>query len=77
MMKENVDCLLTLTVLAAPNQPVHHLLQLGEPRGAASQEDHGAGLLLLLHPRQDAAGAQEPRLPRLQERQLPQPGLLR
>ena len=48
---------------AAANQPEHHLLQLGQPRGAAGQEDHGAGLLVLLHPREDGPGAPEPRLP--------------
>jgi hypothetical protein len=52
----------------APNQPVHHLLQLDEPGRAPRQEDHRARLLVLLFARQDAPGAPEPRLSRLQER---------
>lgn len=62
---------------AARDQPVHHLLQLGEPRRAAGQEDHRAGLLVLLHPRQDAAVPPQPRLPRVPERRHPAPRLLR
>ena len=34
----------------ASDQPEHHLLQLGAASGAAGQEDHTAGVLLLLHP---------------------------
>ena len=34
----------------ASDQPKHHLLQLGAASGAAGQEDHTAGVLLLLHP---------------------------
>jgi ATP-dependent RNA helicase DDX6/DHH1 len=41
----------------APDQPVHHLLQLRQPRGVTGEEDHRARVLLLLHPREDAAVA--------------------
>lgn len=64
-------------VQQAAHQPEHHLLQQREPRGAAGQEDHRAGLLLLLHPRQDAAEPPQPGVPRLPQRPVPQPGVLR
>ena len=50
---------------AASNQPVDHLLQLDQPRGAPGKEDYRARLLVLLHPRPHAAGTPQPRLPRL------------
>ena len=43
-------------IFPAPDQPIDHLLQLHPEGGAPGQEDHPAGLLLLLHPRQDDAG---------------------
>ena len=45
-----------ISVPIAPDKPVDHLLQLHPEGGAPGQEDHPAGLLLLLHPRQDDAG---------------------
>lgn len=59
------------------DQPVDHLLQLDPARGAAGQEDNGAGLLVLLHPRQDEPATPQPRLPRLPTGPLSQPRLLR
>mmetsp|Transcript_1922 Transcript_1922/g.4270 ORF Transcript_1922/g.4270 Transcript_1922/m.4270 type:complete len:226 (+) Transcript_1922:789-1466(+) len=60
-------------LLQARDQPVHHLLQLGQPRRAPGQEDYRARILLLLHPRQDAAGQPQPRLPRVPQRRHPPP----
>lgn len=67
----------TLHHPTATNQPVHHLLQFGQSRGASGKEDHPAGLLVLLHPRQDAASTPQPRLSRLSQWPLPKSGLLR
>ncbi|KAJ8524109.1 hypothetical protein ON010_g17009 [Phytophthora cinnamomi] len=64
-------------LLQARHQPVHHLLQLGEPRRAAGQEGDGARLLVLLHPRQDEPGAPQPRVPRVPQRRHAPPRVLR
>eukprot|EP00192_Tetraselmis_astigmatica_P013740 CAMPEP_0117672286 /NCGR_PEP_ID=MMETSP0804-20121206/13815_1 /TAXON_ID=1074897 /ORGANISM="Tetraselmis astigmatica, Strain CCMP880" /LENGTH=324 /DNA_ID=CAMNT_0005480861 /DNA_START=94 /DNA_END=1068 /DNA_ORIENTATION=+ len=50
------------TFLQAPNQPIHNLLQLGEPGRAARQEDHRARLLVLLYPCKDASEPPQPRV---------------
>lgn len=57
--------------LAAPNQPIHHLLQLYKPRRTARQEDHRTRLLLFLLTCKDAPIPPKPRLPRLPQRRLP------
>jgi hypothetical protein len=41
----------------APNQPIHHLLQLDEPGRITREEDHRAWIFLFLLPREDAAVA--------------------
>lgn len=66
----------SLSNFSAPDQPVHYLLQLHPARGAAGQEDNGARVLVLLHPRAYVPAAPQPRLPRLPGRPMPQPGLL-
>lgn len=48
---------LSTNTLLAPNQSVHHFLQLYQPRRAAREEDYRPRLLLLLLARQDAAVA--------------------
>lgn len=45
-----------LLLFPAPDQPVHNLLQLLSTSGAPRQEDLPAGILLLLHSRQDETG---------------------
>jgi len=62
---------------AAADQPVNHILQLDTARGTAGQEDHGAWLLVFLHPRQDEPTTPQPRLPRLPTGPWTQPCLLR
>lgn len=64
-------------VPAATYQPVYHLLQLRQPRGALSKEDHRAGVLVLLHPRQDDAESSQQSLPRLQKWLVSKPRVIR
>jgi len=45
------------------DQSVDHLLQLDAAGRAACQEDHGARLFMLLHPRQDEPAAPQPCVP--------------
>jgi hypothetical protein len=46
---------LTYDLPAAPNQPIHYLLQQHQPCRALGQEDHRAGLLVFLLAREDAS----------------------
>ena len=50
-----LSVILVFTPFTAPNQPVHHLLQFHQPRRVPCEEDHRAGLLLLLLACQDAS----------------------
>ena len=47
------------------NQPIDYLLQLDKPGRTARKEDHRPWIFLLLLPRENAAVAPQPRLPRL------------
>jgi len=47
------------------NQPIDHLLQFDKPGRAARKEDYRPRVFLLLLPRENAAVAPQPRLPRL------------
>jgi hypothetical protein len=49
----------------APDQPVHHFLQLYQPSRVARQKDHRTWLFVLLFAREDAPGAQEQGVSRL------------
>ena len=66
-----------MRMVTVADKPVDNLLQLVAAGGAVSQEDHGARLLVFLHPRQDEPAASQPHLSRLQTGLLPQPRLLR
>lgn len=46
-------------VVLASNQPKHYILQLDTKSGTFGQKNYRTWLLLLLHSRQDGAGAQE------------------
>lgn len=50
----------------AEHHPEHHILQFHTEGGVAREEDHRTRLQLLLHPRQDGAGAPQQGVPRFQ-----------
>ena len=63
-----LHCLNTLFSKLQINQSI--IFCNSTSRRTARQEDHRTGLLVFLHPRQDAASAQKPRLPRFPQRRV-------
>lgn len=67
---------MTFCLFSVTNKSEYYILQFDATRGAAGEEDNGAGLLLLLYSREDGPGASEPRFPRLPRRAVQEPRLL-
>ena len=59
------------------NQPIDHLLQLDKPGRTAREEDYRPWIFLLLLPRKNAAVTPQSRLPRLPQRRVSKPRVLR